>query len=346
MKSIASGHNSILIRAAGLLLWPIGAAYGLLMRCRRDAYRRGWLRSEGVGAPVICVGNLTVGGTGKTPMAAWLVRRLRSEGRNPAVLTRGYKAVAGHSDEATLLAKLTGVPVIVNPDRVAGAKQAVAQGADVLVMDDGFQHLRLRRDLNIVLIDAINPFGGGPWPGACLPAGRMREGLHALADADAIVFTRTDRAPGEKVADLWSRVAEIAPRALLATAVHKPTAVIDESGNARAVETLAGKKVFLFCGLGHPEAFRQTVASLKAHVVGRRWLTDHTNYTPACVRELLEEARQCGAEILLATQKDGVKLPPAPTDPPIHQLAVEMEITDGQVELIEMLDSIVPHPSI
>lgn len=332
--------HSIPTRIAGILLLPLGMAYGLLMRCRRAMYRRGWLRSEGAAVPVICVGNLTVGGTGKTPMVAWLVRHLQRAGRTPAVLTRGYKSVAGQSDEAALLAKRTGAPVIVNADRAVGAKSAVARGADVLVMDDGFQHLRLRRNVNLVLIDATNPFGGGPWPGAPLPAGRLREGLSALVDADAIVFTRTDQAPGEKTADLWSRIAEIAPRAMLATAVHTPTTLIGETGQGQPAEILAGKKVFLFCGLAHPEAFRKTVESLKADIVGARWRVDHAAYTPGIVQELLAEAHRLGAELLLTTQKDGVKLPDEPTDPPIRQLAVEMDITDGRAELLQTLEAI------
>jgi tetraacyldisaccharide 4'-kinase len=338
-------HHPVSIPALliGLVLWPLGALYGLLMRCRRGMYRRGWLRSEGVSVPVICVGNLTVGGTGKTPMVAWLVGQLRSMGRKPAILTRGYKSAAGQSDEATLLEQLTGAPVFVDADRIAGAKKAIEQGADVLVMDDGFQHLRLRRDGNIVLIDAINPFGGGLWPGTALPAGRMREGVHALGEADAIVFTRTNQAPAEHTADLWSRIAEIAPRALLATAEHKPSAVIDETGQSQPVDTLAGKKVFLFCGLGNPEGFRRTAESLKADVVGVHWLGDHAKYTPPRVQELLTKAKRCGADVLLTTQKDGVKLPAGQTDPPIRQLAIEMDLTDGRIELIEAVETILPH---
>ncbi|MBN1941952.1 MAG: tetraacyldisaccharide 4'-kinase [Phycisphaerae bacterium] len=331
---------SIPARLAGAAFWPIGAAYGLAMHCRRTAYRNGWLRSEGTAAPVICVGNLTVGGTGKTPMVAWLVGQLQSAGRRPAILTRGYKAVAGQSDEAALLAKLTAVPVIANADRLSAARQAQADGADVLVMDDGFQHLRLRRDFNIVLFDATNPFGGGFWPGAPLPAGRMRESLRALADAHAVVLTRSDLIPPERLADLWSRLAERAPKALLATAEHKPTAVIDPAGRSRPVDILAGRKVFLFCGLGNPEGFLRTAELLRADVVGVRRLGDHAHYTPKILRGLLAEAKRLGANLLLTTQKDGVKLPTEPTDPPIHQLAVEMDLTDGRAELLDAIQGV------
>ncbi|MBN1555967.1 MAG: tetraacyldisaccharide 4'-kinase [Phycisphaerae bacterium] len=332
---------SIFTRITGVLLWPIGMLYGLLMRCRRGAYRRGWLPRRRVSVPVICVGNLTVGGTGKTPMVAWLVKYLRSTGKHPAILTRGYKARGGQSDEAALLTKLTDAPVVVNPDRVVGAQQAIAEGADVLVMDDGFQHLRLRRDFNIVLIDAMNPFGRGARAGAYLPAGRMRESLSALTDADAILFTRTDHVPSQTMADLWSRVSERAPKALLATAVHLPQVVIDENHQPHPPDVLAGKKVFLFSGLGHPEGFHRTVEALKANVVGVRRFGDHACYTEKTIRDVLAEAKRLGADILLTTQKDGVKLPPAPADPPIQQLAVDLDIPDGRLELIEAIDEVV-----
>lgn len=324
-------------RLLGLLLRPAGACYGLLMRCRRSAYRRGWRRSEHAAVPTICVGNLTVGGTGKTPMVAWLVRYLRSRGYRPAVLTRGYKSRRGQSDEAQLLAQLADAPVVANPDRLAGARRAVAAGADVLVLDDGFQHLRLRRDFNLVLFDATNPFGGGFFPGAPLPAGRMREPLSALADAHALVLTRSDQVPPERLADLWANLAEQAPHAVLASAVHRPRAVLDETGCALPVERLAGRKVFLFCGLGNPEGFFRTVVSLGANVVGVRRLGDHARYPPALLRNLRAEATRQGAEFLLTTQKDGVKIPDAPAAPPVYQLAVEMEITDGCEELLEAL---------
>ena len=172
VRDILSGRQTGPV--AALLRATLSAAsvpYAAAMRVRRDAYRRGVLASHAAGVPVICVGNVTTGGTGKTPMVAWVVRRLLENGFAPAILTRGYKSSAGQSDEAELLRRSlpASVPIVVNGNRLAGAQAARQQGANVLVMDDGFQHHRLRRDLDIVLIDATNPFGFG----RCLPRGLL-----------------------------------------------------------------------------------------------------------------------------------------------------------------------------
>ncbi|RLG28969.1 tetraacyldisaccharide 4'-kinase, partial [Methanosarcinales archaeon] len=168
MSGRRRGVGAAALRAAAAVA---SCPYAAAMRLRRWAYRKGVLSSRSARAGVICVGNITTGGTGKTPMVAWVVDRLAQAGKTPAILTRGYRSAEGGSDEAALLKRLTGAAVVVNPDRAAGAKQALAGGADVLVMDDGFQHLRLRRDLDVVLIDATNPFGFG----RCLPRGMLRE---------------------------------------------------------------------------------------------------------------------------------------------------------------------------
>ncbi len=201
--------------------------YAVLMRLRRWAYRKELLPSFDPGVPVISIGNLTTGGTGKTPMVAWVVRRLRRICQRPAVLTRGYKAQAGRSDEAVMLrlqlqrppgslpaaseevaaAIPTEVPVFIDPHRVAAAKAAVAAGADVLVMDDGFQHLRLKRDLDIVLVDATCPLGFEH----VLPRGLLREPPSALAAADALVITHADLLDASSLAALRKRLTFLAP---------------------------------------------------------------------------------------------------------------------------------------
>ncbi len=323
-----------LLFAAGCM---VTAPYAAAMHLRRSAYRNGLLRSFSAGIPVICVGNIITGGTGKTPMVVWVVEQLKEAGRTAAILTRGYKSVDGRSDEAELLRNLTGADVQICPDRVAGAKRAAAAGADVLVMDDGFQHLRLRRDLDIVLIDAFRrPFGGG----CCLPVGRLREPPWVLSDADAIVITRSDLVSADCLENIRRRLRSLAPQASLHAAVHRPFRLVDEDGKEHALWPAAGKKVFSFCGLGNPQAFFETVRNLGVNVVGQKALLDHVQYTPNLVGQLSRSAEQRKADILLTTQKDAVKLAGAEFSRPLWQLAVRMEITDGRKELIEKIHKV------
>jgi tetraacyldisaccharide 4'-kinase len=343
-RAIMSGRRrgplASLIRAAA---WIAGKPYALAMRLRRWGYRRGVLASHDAPVPVISVGNLTAGGTGKTPMVAWIVRHLSQAGRKPAIVMRGYRAGKTapdgepKSDEAELLAALTGAPVIVEPDRVAGARRAAKGGSDVIVLDDGFQHRRLRRQMDIVLIDAVEPLGFGH----CLPRGLLREPPAALADADAVVITHADEVTPERVTELRRKLAALCkPSATIAQAAHKPVAVIDDAGRQRPATDLAGRAVAAFCGLGSPEHFFASLAGLRANVVAAKALNDHAAYSPAILAELAALARDAAAEIMVTTQKDHVRLAhlPAPTDPPIWQLAVEMDVTDGREELLARID--------
>jgi len=307
--------------------------YAAVMRARRWFYRRGLLPSRAADAPVICVGNLTTGGTGKTPMVAWVVARLHEAGGTPAILTRGYKGEGGTSDEAELLKALTGAPVVVDPDRAAGAAEAVRGGADVLVMDDGFQHRRLRRDLDLVLIDATNPFGYG-W---CLPRGLLREPRSALRDADAVVITRSSGVSDERLEALKTRLSRLAPGATVHAAVHVPTDVLDQHGISQPASALEGRRVFAFGGLGNPEAFFATVRRLGAEVVGRQALADHVDYDAEMLGRLVAQAENVGAELLVTTQKDGVKLTTMERPMAIWQLVVEMRLIEGARALAEAI---------
>lgn len=341
MSGSRRGAGAAVLRA---LLSAASVPYAAVTRLRRWAHRARLLPSDslakysrpGSGHPVrvISVGNITAGGTGKTPMAAWMVHRLKHMQVRPAVLTRGYKSAGGVSDEAELLRTLCpDTPVVVNPDRFAGAQQAMGQGAEAMVLDDGFQHLRLRRDLDIVLIDATDPFGYG----RCLPRGLLREPLSALRDADAIVITRSDLVGRAQLDDLRSRLARLAPKASVHLAVHKATHLIDEGGAAKPVEELAGRPAFAFCGIGNPAGFFAALEALGASLSGRVVLDDHVSYSAELVGRLGRQARDCGAELAVTTQKDAVKLKDAELGLPIWQLAVEMEFVEGEAELVEKI---------
>jgi len=283
---------------------------------------------------VISVGNVTTGGTGKTPMVAWVVARLKERQRDPAILSRGYKAVRGRSDEVELLTNLTGAAVVVEADRVKGAKQAIGQGADVLVLDDGFQHLRLHRDLDIVLLDATNPFGYGH----VLPRGLLREPRSALRDADAVVITHCRSVDEERLVRLGEQVRRLAPNATLHQAIHRPIAAIDHHGSLLQLDALAGRRVGAFCGIANPEPFFDDLRAQGAELLWRRCFDDHVDYGR---REVLEELRSAPpgeAELLLTTQKDAVKLRDVDLGRPLWQLAIEIDFLSGEEELTAMLD--------
>ena len=335
-------------KLARLVMGACAVPYSAVARLRRWAYRMGVLASHSAAAPVISIGNITTGGTGKTPMVAWVARQLMLVGRRPGIVLRGYKAVGGRSDEAELLAGLTKVknepnasqagtewtvPVIVDPNRVRGAGKAIGQGADVIVLDDGFQHLRLRRDLNIVLIDATNPFGYG----YVLPRGLLREPVSVLQYADAIVITRCDAIPPAGLEALRRKLASLAPRASIHTAVHAPTCLIDPTGEKKPLDVLAGKKIMAFCGVGNPEAFFSTLGRLGAVPAGKIAFGDHVHYGPDQMEYIAREAGLCGAEILVTTQKDRVKLTPAALAKPLWTLAVEIQFPASGDELMERI---------
>jgi tetraacyldisaccharide 4'-kinase len=266
-------------------------------------------------------------------MVAWVAHRLKAMGLRPGVLLRGYKAGDGPGDEEQLLKELCGdCPVVANPDRLAGALEAMAGGADVMILDDGFQHLRLRRDLDIVLIDATNPFGYGH----CLPRGLMREPLGALRYADDLVITRSDAVGPAELAALHQRLAALAPRAGIHHAVHAPTHFLT-GADKHPTTALAGRKVFAFCGIGNPQSFFATLEALGAAVVGRLALDDHAAYTVARVKALRENASEANAEILVTTRKDGVKLAGVDLGLPLWQLVVEMDLMDGEAALVEKI---------
>jgi len=335
-------------RLARLAMGACGISYSAAVRLRRWAYRRGLLPSHAAAAPVISIGNITTGGTGKTPMVAWVARQLMLMDRRPAIVLRGYKAAGGRSDEAELLAGLLEgrnepipsrpaaewtVPVIVDPNRVRGAGKAIGQGADVIVLDDGFQHLRLRRDLDIVLIDATNPFGFG----YVLPRGLLREPPSALQYADAIVITRCDAIPPADLEALRRNLAVLAPAASIHTAIHAPTHIIDPHGATVPLEALANRKVLAFCGVGNPEAFFTSLGHLGAVMVDKMAFGDHVHYGPDQMDSVSRAADRCGAEILVTTQKDRVKLDPAAFTKPLWTLAVEIQFPAGRDELMERI---------
>jgi len=320
--------------------------YSIAIGARTFLYSKGLLKTHHAGAKVISVGNITVGGTGKTPLVIWLCNLLRQKNVRCAILTRGYKApknsklkTQNYPDEPAILSEsCPQAKVIVNPDRVAGAAEAVTRfGAEVLIMDDGFQHRRLARNLDIVTIDATKPFGYG----RLLPAGLLREPVTALARSDAVVITRCDQVKETDLAELEQKLRQISSNMIIARSIHAPIFAESIKNKRISLESLKGKKVFAFCGIGNPQAFLNTIHTLGCDVVGSRVYDDHQHYNSDDVAGICEQA-MCGkAELILTTQKDWTKiarLDALRNEMPFAYLAIELKFISGEDGLRDLIE--------
>ncbi len=287
-----------------------GLPYGILAAARAKAYAWGFLPSARLPVPVVSVGNLGLGGTGKTPLVLYLVERLRARGFRPGVISRGYgkRREEKLNDEGRLLEfRFPGLPQEQDPDRPAAAERLLARtDLDCLVLDDAFQHLRVQRDLDLVCLSARRPW----FEDAPLPLGRLREFPSALRRAHMVVLTHTEGLSREEEAALEERAARDSggkPRAL---AEHHPSALLipggegEETFQVRPPSELAGSRVFLFSAVGSPGSFQATVESLGARVTGHLAFRDHHRFRPGDFERIAGKARDSGADSILTTEKD------------------------------------------
>jgi tetraacyldisaccharide 4'-kinase len=318
-------------RLVRLALLPVSALWRGAMAAREAAYRNGWLTVRDLPLPSVAIGNLTVGGSGKTPIAIWTASYYASHGLVPGILLRGYGG-----DE--VLVHQHAVPravVIADPDRAAGAERALARGAQVLVLDDAYQRLDVRRDLNIAVVSAETT-RAVRWP---LPAGPWREGWGALDRADAIVVTRK-RATAEAAlglaADLQERIK--GPVAIAHLGLRYVEGMV--SGTRQPASTLAGKRVVAASGIADPDAFVAQTKATGAAVQVATW-KDHHDYRDEDVAWLAHAARR--ADHVVITQKDAVKLrnrwPSSVPEPLVAMLDLEWE--DGGDAIAAALDAVV-----
>ena len=323
----AAGLIPALVRAVlTLLSWP----YGLAIRVRNWAYDAGRVRVVRLAVPVISVGNMTTGGTGKTPTVIMIVRDLLAMGRKPAVLTRGYGAAGGTvADEVQVIQReCPGVPVVVNADRVAGGQHAISKfGADVLVLDDGFQHRRLYRDLNIVLVDATNPMGV---PGI-IPRGSWREPPRGMARATHIMLTRCEQVTPELVELAAGLLAQwVNPRNIF----EQRTQVIGVFDAAGQPVVAQGQHVLVFAGVGNPEGFLNTVRSTGLVPSSGCWFDDHHHYH---MDEDFQQMRELTAarslDAWVTTVKDWVKIKDFKAPVPVWHVRIESRIDGVQSSL-------------
>jgi len=330
---------------ARLISWallPFSFVYGLGVFCHRQFYcLRGVYKAP---KPVISIGNLTVGGSGKTPLVVILARYFHEKGLRPNILTRGYMPQAlQDSDEVYMLnEQIPFVPVLAGGDRVANIKKN--QGAlpvDVYIADDAFQHWPLGRDLDIVTIDAGNPFGNG----YLLPAGTLREPLSALKRANVIVLTKT-KVSGNTQA-LSSKLKGINPEALIVESHYKSAGLIDVfSSEALPGDALKGKNVIGFCAIGDPASFETSLKDTGARILGFLSYLDHHAYQKEDIQHIMEACRSKEAGILVTTHKDAVKLKGFKEEfkgVRLIYLPIQLEVTKGADEFYQKVIAVCRH---
>ncbi len=328
------GFRAACLRA---VLAGVELPYSLAVRWRNRRYDRGGKRVQKVGVPVVSVGNLTLGGTGKTPMVAWIARFLRAKGVRVTLISRGYGAEAGsRNDEAIELERrLPDVPHLQDPDRVAAAAIAVEElGCQMILLDDGFQHRRIYRDLDIVLLDALEPFGFR----RVFPRGTLREPLGGLGRAQAVVLTRADMIDDADREAIRRRAADLAPDASWAEVVHAPEVLLAADGGSESLESLQGRTVAAFCGIGNPAGFRYTLSQCGCTVAAWKEFPDHHRYQRDEIEQLAGWASRCGADAVVCTAKDLVKIGLSHLGPlPLRALAIGIRFLEGQERIESQL---------
>jgi tetraacyldisaccharide 4'-kinase len=325
---IVSGRDTRLIaRLIRPVLGMVARPYGLAVAARNRMYDAGVLTARRVSVPVVSIGNITLGGTGKTPFVEFVCRWFLDRGKRPVILSRGYRSAGGQNDEAELLrANLPEVPHLQGHDRVQLARRAIeTQQPDVLVLDDGFQHRRLARDLDIVLIDCTEPFGYG----RVFPRGLLREPIANLSRSDLIVMSRANLCTPKDLIRLRSQIAAAAGEMPFVLAEHRPTTFRSSDGRTWSVGTLANRSVAAFCGIGNPDAFWKTLNRLGCSIAGTRTFPDHHQYSASDLAMLAIWAKELRSEFVVTTQKDLVKIPQHElSGRPLVALHIEVAIRD------------------
>jgi len=330
-----NGFGSCLIKG---FLFILSIIYGLAVRILVFFYRKDLCR---INCKVISVGNITLGGTGKTSLVEYIARYLQTQGRKVAILSRGYGRNtnderrttndATMGDEPCMLAnKLSGVPVIVDADRIRGARKAVSEyGADTVILDDGFQQWRIKKDLEIVTIDSTNPFGNGH----LLPRGALREPLSSLRRADIFVLAKTNF-NSDDIGRLKNILHKINPWAEVVESVHKPLGFynITKPEELLPVDILKGKTAALFSGIGDPDSFEKLIAGLGIKIGVSFKFPDHHNYTERDLEKILSESKSKGINNIITTEKDAARIYDmryALCDMPIWVLRIELAIKNN-----------------
>ena len=364
-------HNKepqgLLTRGIVIILYLLSHVYSVLVNLKLDCYKFGIIQSKKLDCFVISLGNITVGGTGKTPTAQHLAKYIRDLGYRVVILNRGYRAkwqgevglvsdgkhiymeAYQAGDEAYMLAKhLPEVPVLIGPDRSKTGQYAVEHfGAEVAILDDGFQHWKLKRDVDVVLIDSVNLFGNG----YVLPRGTLREPITHLERADVCLMTKVDQGLPGFNKYIRDQIAKYGSNPIVVESIHHPQSCIELcdwkrniADEGMPISTIKGKKVVALSAIGNPTSFEQTVCSTGAEIIESFRYPDHHEYTQEEMVDAMEQAVRQGAEAIVTTEKDAVKLPmeflaavPEERAIPVYILTVEVVLQDGKNEFEQLL---------
>jgi len=320
----------------GLLL-AASMPFEAVARIRDFLYETGMLAILKLPVPVISFGNLTVGGTGKTPAAVWCADYLARKGLRPGIASRGYNPEVGHTeppnDEAELIRELLpDVPHVWDADRAKAGKVLVKERqCNVVILDDGYQHRRVHRTIDFLLVDALAPFGHG----YMLPRGLLREPMSALRRASTIIITRSNLVSREELVRIRQKIWRYSEGVRLAEAVHRPTGLYMAGGVREEVEALRDRKVFAFCAIANPQSFFMTLSNLGARSVGTKTFPDHHVYDESDLKTVFSQAATNGADLVVTTQKDRVKTGwREGSEPPLAELRVRFELVKGR-EFVE-----------
>lgn len=306
LEVVSGRRRDVLSRTLWCLLWVLSLGYGLIVKLRNSFYDFGILSSRRAQIPILSVGNLSTGGTGKTPTVAFFAQAFRAEQQKPAIVARGYGSKPGElNDEGQLLELLIpGLGQFQNPNRWASVTEAERQGFDVVVLDDGFQHRQLARDFELLLIDATNPKAYG----YLLPAGLLRDQFGQLSRADAILITRTNQVTSSETQEIRGFLRKYSQAPIYCSEFPVQSLVKAVDGSEHSPEILKNRRIGAICGIGNPQAFRQSLANLGAEIGYFAAFPDHHPYQFADWQRILENLDEKQLSTLVMTDKDAVKL--------------------------------------
>ena len=345
LKHIKEPPTGLTSQSVRFVLYVLSTVYLLVVRSRNRAYDKQWLKTHSVDANVISVGNLTTGGTGKTPFVIWLANHLK-DSVPLAVVSRGYGAVGSElNDEGMELAwQVPGIIQKQSRDRVQAAEEAISelqpfQSKPTIILDDGFQHRRLSRDLEILVVDATNPWGYGH----LLPRGLLREEVTEVRRANVVLLTRSDQIAVEQKNSIRNLIQKNNPKVTWAESVLKCQSWLNSKKQMFEIDHLQTKKALAFCGIGNPDAFQQTLQSCRVALCEFRAFEDHHSYSSHDVSKINSQAQQLDCDAIVCTMKDLVKVSKfGSSDIPIFALVTDIEITKGKELILDHVNRLLP----